>query len=68
MLARGSLALFERRRINMKPVSLTRDLTDRILILFLIRIEMLPDSFPAKLQIGPAFPGEFFASTAYFYG
>ncbi len=64
VLARGGLALFQRRRIDLKPFSLARDLADGILILLLIRIEILPDGFPAKLQVCSAFPGEFFSSTS----
>ena len=64
MLARGGLALFESCSIDMKPVSLARDLAEGILILLLVRIEMLPDGFPAKLQVCSAFLGEFFSSTA----
>jgi hypothetical protein len=40
------------------------NLADDILIVLLIGIELLPDGFPAKLQVCPAFSGEFFGSTA----
>ena len=68
MLRRGGLALFHLCGVGLQPGAFTGDLTDHILIVFLFRIELLPDAFPAKLQNRPAFSGEFLGSTAEFDG